>query len=198
VFAQANDAEAVNDDIVELSPFVVETSKDIGYLATNAISGTRLNMAIKDVPLNLEVINSKFTQDTGATNLRDSLRYSAGLVLSSQSDAFANVVIDPQFSGANDPRGATRTAGDSTTKMCGFTGDSMLQDGFHRVYSADSINIERVEVLRGPSALLYGTGKEITDRTGDLWTHLVSAGFGDLEASETPESIENVDFWYSL
>lgn len=155
LFAQE---EAPETETIELSPFSVETSRDFGYLATNSISGTRLNMEIQDVPLNLEVVTREFIEDTGATDLREALRYSAGLVLSSQSDAFANVDSDPQSSGANDPRGVTRRAGDSTTKLRGFIGDSMLQDGFHRVYSADTVNIERIEVLRGPSALLYGTG----------------------------------------
>jgi outer membrane receptor protein involved in Fe transport len=146
------------EDVYVLSPFDVVTSEDTGYLATNSNTGTRLNMQIKDVPLNLEVITNEFITDTGATNLRDTLRYSAGMVLSSQSDAFANIDSDPQSAGANDPRGATRSAGDSTTKLRGFIGSSMLQDGFKRVYAADTANIERVEVLRGPSALLYGTG----------------------------------------
>jgi iron complex outermembrane recepter protein len=159
VAATPVEANASDEDVVELSPFVVETSKDVGYMATNAISGTRLNMAIKDVPLNLEVITAKFIQDTGATNLRESLRYSAGLVLSSQSDAFADPDTNDLLSaGSNDARGVTRTAGDSATKLRGFTGSYMLQDGFHRNFSADTVNIERIEVLRGPSALLYGTG----------------------------------------
>lgn len=162
----ANTTATNDDEVVELSPFVVETSKDVGYVATNSISGTRLNMAIKDVPMNLEVITSKFIQDTGATNLRDSLRYSAGIVLQSQNDAFDNSgtgdftigYAGSSSGGANIPETSTRTAGDSTTKMRGTENSYTLQDGFHRVFSADSINIERVEVLRGPSSLLYGSG----------------------------------------
>jgi len=163
--AANTEAATSDDEVVELSPFVVDTSKDVGYVATNSISGTRLNMSIKDVPLNLEVITSKFMQDTGATNLRDALRYSAGMVLTSQSDAFDNSKtgdLSTSYSsfsgGANNAEGATRTAGESTTKLRGFQSDSTLQDGFHRVFSADAVNIERVEVLRGPSSLLYGTG----------------------------------------
>jgi outer membrane receptor protein involved in Fe transport len=163
--AFGQDTAAADDEVVELSPFVVDTSKDVGYVATNSISGTRLNMSIKDVPLNLEVITSKFMQDTGATNLRDALRYSAGMVLTSQNDAFDNsktgdftTSYSSASGGANNAEGATRTAGDSTTKLRGFQNDVTLQDGFHRVFSADTVNIERVEVLRGPSSLLYGTG----------------------------------------
>ncbi len=157
-FAQTREASLSDDNVVELSPFVVETSRDVGYMAANSISGTRLNMAIKDVPLNLDVITGKLIQDTGSVSLRESLRYSAGIVLQSQSDAFADLDTDPSSAGANDPRGVTRRAGESTSKMRGFTSDSNLQDGFRRNYTADSVNIERVEILRGPSALLYGIG----------------------------------------
>lgn len=147
-----------DEEIIELSPFAVRTDQDSGYLATNATSGTRLNMEIQAVPLNLEVITSEFIQDTGSLDLRESLRYSAGIVLESQSDAFVEVDADPQGAGANDPRGVTRRAGDSSTKLRGFTGDQILREGFRRQYTVDSINIERVEILRGPSALLYGIG----------------------------------------
>jgi outer membrane receptor for ferric coprogen and ferric-rhodotorulic acid len=161
------EAKASDEEVVELSPFVVETSKDVGYLATNSISGTRLNMAIKDVPMNLEVITSKFIQDTGATNLRDALRYSSGIVLQSQCDAFDNSGSGDYTVGyggattgsvSNKVETCTRTVGDSTTKMRGTENSYTLQNGFHRVYWDDTINVERVEVLRGPSSLLYGSG----------------------------------------
>lgn len=148
------------DDAVvfDLSPFVVEDRYDRGYFASNAISGTRLNTAIRDIPMNLEVVTSEFIRDTGDTNLREALRYSAGVVLESQSDAFAEPDFDSLSAGANDPRGVTRTAGDSATKLRGFIGDQTLREGFRRQFAADSIHIDRIEILRGPSALLYGIG----------------------------------------
>lgn len=147
-----------DDELIVLSPFNVDTSKDKGYKATNSTSGTRLNTAIKDVPLNLEVITNDFMRDTGAKNLREALRYSAGVVLESQADAFTDDDSNIASSGANDPRGVTRREGDSTIKLRGFVIDQVLRDGFRRQYSADWINIARTEVLRGPSALLYGVG----------------------------------------
>lgn len=152
------------EETIILSPFEVSTSKDKGYKATNATTGTRLDAPIKDIPLNLEVITNEFMRDTGAKSLRESLRYSAGVVLESQADAFAeddvNAQGDPNVAsaGANDPRGVTRRAGESTTKLRGFVIDQVLRDGFRRQYSADWINIARVDLLRGPSALLYGVG----------------------------------------
>lgn len=150
---------SVNDDeTIVLSPFTVDTTKDKGYRATNATSGTRLNIPIKDLPANLEVITSEFIRDTGATDLRQALRYSAGIVLNSQSDALQEQDFDPQSAGANDPRGNTRKAGDSTAKLRGFILDQVLRDGFRRVRTADASTLGRIEVLRGPSALLYGVG----------------------------------------
>jgi len=42
------------------------------------ISGSRVDTAIKDLPIPINVITSEFMSDTGATDLRSSLAYSAG------------------------------------------------------------------------------------------------------------------------
>src|SRR5688572_22690492 len=45
--AQATSA-AAKEEVVTLSPFQVETSRDIGYQAQNTLSGSRLNTPLKD------------------------------------------------------------------------------------------------------------------------------------------------------
>jgi hypothetical protein len=55
--AAEKDFKGTKDDPVQLSPFRVDTSKDKGYLATNAVSGTRLNTAIN------QAANSKDVKD---------------------------------------------------------------------------------------------------------------------------------------
>ena len=77
---------ATDEEVIQLSPFEVNTSKDQGYLATNTISGTRLNTLIKDLPMPVEVITEEFLRDTGSNDLRESLRYSSGIILQSQND----------------------------------------------------------------------------------------------------------------
>src|SRR5690606_9847805 len=59
--------EPDDQDIIELSPFVVDVSGDRGYIATNQISGTRVNALIKDTPVALEVLTSELLEDRGAT-----------------------------------------------------------------------------------------------------------------------------------
>ena len=74
------------DETVELSPFVVSTKKDRGYAATNAISGSRVDSAIKDLPIPMQVITSEFIKDVGATDLRKSLSYASSISLQTQND----------------------------------------------------------------------------------------------------------------
>ncbi|BET66449.1 hypothetical protein ASA1KI_13670 [Opitutales bacterium ASA1] len=176
-----------DDDIVELSPFTVDAADDSGYRATNSISGTRLNAPIKDIPLNLEVITGEFVRDTGATNLREALRYSPGVVLESQFDGLSaalTTVDSPDNAQANNPESATRNQSRSTVKIRGFITDQTLRDGFRRQHATDTVNISRIEVLRGPSALLYGVGNfggvvnYLPKRPGERRKTSVSASIG--------------------
>jgi iron complex outermembrane receptor protein len=156
------DSPKKEPDTLILSPFTVTATQDKGYRATNSISGTRLDTPIKDLPLSLEVITSDFIRDTGALNLREALRYSPGIVLQSQYDsplsAALTTIDTPGNAQGNSPEGATRSSNQSTIKIRGFITDRTLRDGLLRQAATDSINIDRVEVLRGPSALLYGIG----------------------------------------
>ncbi len=156
-------ASAPDDSVVLLNPFEVSTSKDKGYKATNATSGTRLDTAIKDLPLPLEVITKDFIRDIGATSGREALRYSAGVQVMSQNvyRPTPNPGLSTIFSnagGVNNPQGQTADQSDSVFVIRGFVGENTLRDGFRRQVTTDSSDVERIEVVRGPAALLYGTG----------------------------------------
>lgn len=145
------------EEVFELSPFTVDASEDSGYRATNTISGTRLNVAIKDIPMPIEVVTEQFMKDTGATDLRQALAYSAGVTLSSQNDAGAGNSFNT-VGGVHNPEGATSNKNQTTYKVRGFVTDATLRDGYRRQHATDAANIGRVEVIRGPAALLYGIG----------------------------------------
>jgi iron complex outermembrane receptor protein len=153
VFGQEDATE--DEPVFELSPFEVDTSSDRGYYAANTISGSRINIALQDMPMPIEVITSEFIEDTGSLDLRESLRYSSGIILTSQSQSDS---LEGVPGGVHNGQGATANLTDTTIKMRGFVTESSLRKGYRRQHGSDSVNIDRIEVVRGPAALLYGIG----------------------------------------
>ncbi len=153
-----------SDETIALNPFTVSTDKDTGYRATNSISGSRVDTAIKDLPIGMQIITGEFIKDTGATDLRKALAYSSGIGLQSQNDLENNGGIGGIQKGAygpggvNNPEGVTGNISGTQMKMRGFITNNVLRDGFLRGSPSDAVNIERIEVVQGPNALLYGTG----------------------------------------
>lgn len=162
--AQAQDDEQ-DEQAFELSPFEVVTSDDVGYRAANSTAGTALNMAIRDIPISLDVVTREFMDDTQATDLEETLRYSGGVYtesfLSSSSavsqfqdrspsaignlnDPFQNNVIIRGYNVPNQQRNGFRIGGGIPSYGVVFGG------------STDTITVERSEVVRGPQSLLYG------------------------------------------
>ncbi len=157
--ADASATATPTEQTVVLSPFSVTTDKDQGYRATNSISGTRLNTAIKDLPMPIEVITEEFLRDTGANDLRESLRYSSGILLQTQNDYGAPAGSFSVTPGKiNNPEGLTASPDQTHMKIRGFETESVLRDGFRRQNATDSVNISRIEIARGPASLLYGVG----------------------------------------
>lgn len=128
-------AAAAADDPITLSVFEVSTSKDIGYQSSHAAEATRMNTPIENIPMNVTVFNQQFIEDLVATNTSDLLAYEASAVKTTENDGFLS-------------RGFTSV---SSNFLNGFGQTS----GFG---SQPLSNIERVEVLRGPAAVLYGAG----------------------------------------
>jgi outer membrane receptor protein involved in Fe transport len=142
---------------IQLSEFRVDTSKDKGYAATNTISGTRLNTPIKNLPLPIEVITDKFIEDIGALDVREALAYSSGVLLDS---AFDNGGSTPTSQPTSFDFSPSNSGGNLSTtndyKLRGFTTNVTLRNGFVTRGQLDSADIGRMEVVRGPAALLYG------------------------------------------
>lgn len=133
------------EDAVEL-PTVEVTSGAInidGYIDLDKKSEVgKLNVPVQDTPYSIEIVDQEFIKDTGAKTIQDALLYSSGVY----SGAFG---LD--------------TRGD-WAKVRGIDASFYL-DGLRQLYgSYNSVRtnvyaLESIEVLKGPSSVLYGQGE---------------------------------------
>ena len=137
--AQAQENE--DSPVFDFGPFVVETDSQSGYVQTNSNSGTRLNQAIKDLPIPVEIITGEFIEDIGALDIKEALQFSAGL----------ETQITSQQIGEN-------TSNPNAFRLRGFVSEAVMRSGFRVIGATDNVNVSQVDVVRGPNALLYGIG----------------------------------------
>lgn len=90
-------AEPSPSAVVTLSPFVVETTQDIGYLATSTLAGTRLNTSLKDVGAAVSVFTEEFLADIGVQNIEDILAYTASTEGGGVNGNFSGITGDRQM-----------------------------------------------------------------------------------------------------
>ncbi|RRV04530.1 TonB-dependent siderophore receptor [Pseudomonas sp. v388] len=111
-----------------------------GYRATRSATATKTDAAIRDVPQSISVVPAKVLQDLGSHNVERALDFAGGV---SKQNNFGGLTLY-EYS------------------IRGFTTSEFYKDGFsaNRGYPAtpDAANIERIEVLKGPAASLYGRG----------------------------------------
>jgi iron complex outermembrane receptor protein len=136
--AGASSASGQQDETIRLAQFTV-VGEEEGYYAPAAVSGTRTKTELINLPMNLNVLTEQFIKDIGATDLVDIVTYTGGLIASTATSG--------------------DTAGGDTTgfSLRGFGTHVPYRNGFRRVRIVDPTNISRVEVIKGPSSVLYGT-----------------------------------------
>jgi Outer membrane receptor for ferric coprogen and ferric-rhodotorulic acid len=123
-----------DDETIVLSQFTVSTSQDQGYRAGNSVSATRVDTPIKNLPFAINAFTEQFIADTGARDLQDIVKYAPGVT------------------GA----GREFVSGNTRFNIRGFDTSAPQRNGFVGARYVDPVNIQRVEVVKGPASLLYG------------------------------------------
>ncbi|MFP4592384.1 TonB-dependent siderophore receptor [uncultured Ralstonia sp.] len=113
------------------------TRNNGSYEAPVATTATKIAAPLREIPQSVNVVPRAVIQDQGALSLGDTLRNVPG-VSASLGDAQRDQVTIRGFSAINDQY------------VDGLRDDSL--------YYRDLSNVERVEVLKGPAAVLYGRG----------------------------------------
>ncbi|MEM6448610.1 MAG: TonB-dependent receptor plug domain-containing protein, partial [Cyanobacteria bacterium P01_D01_bin.123] len=135
--SEASDGELSEEEFF-LDEIVVEANR-ARFLVPDASTGTRTDTPIRDTPLSIEIVPREVIEDRGATRLQDALKNVSGVSVGNVTD------------------------GADTFRIRGFEAGTVARDGFResvffeRSSPRDTANIEQVEVLKGPSAILFGS-----------------------------------------
>jgi outer membrane receptor protein involved in Fe transport len=65
-------------EILQLSPFVVDTAADQGYHSAQTLAGSRVRTELKDVAPSVQGVTDAMLEDLGLTNRNDVLAYPNG------------------------------------------------------------------------------------------------------------------------
>src|SRR3954463_9024407 len=117
------------EEPVMLSEFTVKDDSTMSYIASESVTGTRVATQIKDLPFAVSVVTSEFMKDFDFFDIASDMSYVANL-------------------------NALDTQGNSNLRGYGAT--FYLRNGFYRLGLIDRVNTDRVEVIKGPNAAIYG------------------------------------------
>ncbi|HEY4247571.1 MAG TPA: TonB-dependent receptor plug domain-containing protein [Lacunisphaera sp.] len=153
--AAAVPAADEKEDVIVLSPFEVSSSStSFGYSAASTLAGNRLNTQLRDVGSSITVVTSQFLKDTGATDNASLLQRIGGAEVGG---------VNGNFASAGSDSSATLLTEDTVrpnegTRIRGLAAADNTHDFFLSDIPWDSYNIDRVDISRGPNAILFGQG----------------------------------------
>lgn len=118
-----------------------EAQQENNYFVPSASTATRTDTPILDTPQSIQVVPQQVLRDQQVIRVDDALRN------------VSNVI------GRLSPFGASTSLTIRGFTSDNFTGGPILRDGFRvndNLGTQETANVERVEVLKGPSSVLYG------------------------------------------
>ena len=177
LFAQQTDDEE-DEEIIELSPFEVDASKDQGYYSERTLAGSRIDMKLSDIAASISVINREQLEDTAATDINEVFLYDLN---TEGADTYTETITSFRdgirdggsgFSAANtgslsNYSNANRVRGIGTPDNSRNYYRSIPTMGF------DSYNTQSIEINRGPNSLLFGQGSPagiVNQNTSEAYT----------------------------
>jgi iron complex outermembrane receptor protein len=128
------------DETIELPQFTVREDKVNPYQSKEALSASRVAMPILDIPQTISVVPSEFLEDSKSMRMLDAAKYVTPIV--------ENTL----------PFGGDRYTIRGFTVSAEFVDGSMISgpDGYSM--SQMPYNIERIEIIKGPNAILVPGG----------------------------------------
>lgn len=126
------------EDTIVLSPFEVNSSKDIGYVATSSLAGGRTEMSLKQTAAAISVFTREFLDDIGGESLTSVAEWGLNMI----PNATPNTTLQGEYN----------------VNFRGLGNSFPSRNYFVWYVDSDSYVTERYEFARGPNSVLFGDG----------------------------------------
>lgn len=133
-------------ETVRLSPFIINTERDEGFVAASALAGGRLNTDLKDTPVAYSVLTKEFLDAFNVTDLMQAMEWSVNTTYNPGNNVDQGFGFSPAINITI--RGAA--PGESNYPMRNF---------FPFNHNTDSYALDRFDFARGPNAILFGAAQ---------------------------------------
>ena len=158
---------AVAEETIEMSPFVISSSQEVGYRATNTLAGTRLNTSLKEVGAAVSVYTKEFLEDINVTSIEDILAYTVSTEGGGIMGNYTGITGESSDTVRDDPS--------SVNRVRALAQATRTRDFFPSDIPSDTYNFDSLTINRGPNAILAGVG----NAGGVIDSALRKAGFVD-------------------
>lgn len=144
----------------------------VGYSARRSATATKTDTPLRETPVSVQVIPREVLEDQAAMNLKD---------------AYENV------SGVQTSGNTLNAQSEVLPYIRGFESSILMRNGLRATTAGavDMVNIERVEVLKGPASILYGALEPggivnyVTKRPQAESRHVIEQQFGSYDFLRT-------------
>ena len=114
---------------VQLAEFRVSEPVGNGYATTDSLSGSRIATPVADLPFSVQSVTSQLLSDFGMFEINENVTFISSFVGLSQGGQY---------------------------QLRGFNQSYALEDGFVRLGRYGTLNVDRIDVIKGPNAAIYG------------------------------------------
>lgn len=144
---------ADQEPVIELSPFQVTGTDDVGYSATSTLGGTRIRTELRDIGASISIVNEEFLRDTNSNNLEDVLVFTPNTEVGGLGGNFSgNTSRNPV------PESQRDNQQGGLTRVRGLAAADLTRDYFITDVPFDTFNTDRIDVQRGANSAMFGLG----------------------------------------